>query len=215
MPWVVSFRARPGLYSQRFSQGCKSACVCVNTGVEILRHVTAGGPMPMRKDGAEKEMTVAMAMPSWSGWWLGSVKLLPAETMRAAKKQWKSFTFIIIIMRSGVQKYAWWLRHVPSPNNSLLRCFGTYAFPPPTILQIGILLQVALKTISLFPFEQAIISIRATDSFLFRFFRSVIQSTSAKMTMGFFIILVQSSFTCHERVIHLRLLQLNFTGVRS
>lgn len=42
-------------------------CVCGDAGVDILRHVTAGGPMPMRKDGAEKEMTVAMAMPSWSG----------------------------------------------------------------------------------------------------------------------------------------------------
>lgn len=42
-------------------------CVSVDTGVDILRHVTAGGPMPMRKVGAEKETTVAMAMPSWSG----------------------------------------------------------------------------------------------------------------------------------------------------
>ena len=39
-------------------------CVCVDTGVDILPHMTAGGPMPTRKDGAEKEMTVAMAMPS-------------------------------------------------------------------------------------------------------------------------------------------------------
>lgn len=46
---------------------CVCLCVCVDTGVDILRHVTAGGPMPTRKDGAEKEMTVAMAMPSWSG----------------------------------------------------------------------------------------------------------------------------------------------------
>lgn len=47
----------------------KALCVCVSehTGVEILRHVTAGGPMPTGKDGAEKETTVAMAMPSWSG----------------------------------------------------------------------------------------------------------------------------------------------------
>lgn len=42
-------------------------CVCERTGVEILRHVTAGGPMPMGKDGAEKETTVAMATLSWSG----------------------------------------------------------------------------------------------------------------------------------------------------
>ena len=42
-------------------------CVCEQTGVEILRHVTAGGPMPTGKDGAEKEMTVARATPSWSG----------------------------------------------------------------------------------------------------------------------------------------------------
>lgn len=42
-------------------------CEFVCTGVEILRHVTAGGPMPMGKDGKEKETTVAMAMPRWSG----------------------------------------------------------------------------------------------------------------------------------------------------
>lgn len=42
-------------------------CVCKGTGVEILRHVTAGGLMPMGKDGAEKEMTVATVTTSWSG----------------------------------------------------------------------------------------------------------------------------------------------------
>lgn len=46
---------------------CVSVGACERTGVEILRHVTAGGPMPMGKDGAEKEMTVATATPSWSG----------------------------------------------------------------------------------------------------------------------------------------------------
>lgn len=47
---------------------CERVCVCVRkTGVEILRHVTAGGLMPTGKDGAEKEMTVAKATPSWSG----------------------------------------------------------------------------------------------------------------------------------------------------
>ena len=42
-------------------------CVSVCTGVEILRHVTAGGPMPTGKDEAEKEMTVATVTLSWSG----------------------------------------------------------------------------------------------------------------------------------------------------
>lgn len=35
--------------------------------MEILRHVTAGGPTPAEKDGAEKEMSVSTATPSWSG----------------------------------------------------------------------------------------------------------------------------------------------------
>lgn len=50
-------------------EGCVRfcGCACERTGVEILRHVTAGGPMPMGKDGAEKETTVATATPSWSG----------------------------------------------------------------------------------------------------------------------------------------------------
>lgn len=130
---MVGFRTRPGLYQQKVSQACKSVCVCVcvDTGVEILRHVTAGGPMPTRKDGAEKEMTVAMVMPSWSGWWSGSVKLLPAETMRAAKKQWKPFTFIIIIMKSRSQKYAWWRRHVPSPTLTAVHYVALA--PPPSL----------------------------------------------------------------------------------
>ena len=42
-------------------------CVCVRTREEILRHVTAGGPMPTVKDGAERETTVATATQSWSG----------------------------------------------------------------------------------------------------------------------------------------------------
>lgn len=44
-------------------------CVCarVFTGVEILRHVTAGGLTPTGRDEAEKETTVAKATPSWSG----------------------------------------------------------------------------------------------------------------------------------------------------
>lgn len=46
---------------------CVYVCVCERTGVEILRHVTAGGPMPTGKDEAEKEMTVATATLSWSG----------------------------------------------------------------------------------------------------------------------------------------------------
>lgn len=46
---------------------CACECACVRMGVEILRHVTAGGLMPMGMDGAEKETTVATATPSWSG----------------------------------------------------------------------------------------------------------------------------------------------------
>lgn len=44
---------------------CMSVCEC--TGVGILRHVTAGGPMPVGKDEAGTGRTVATATPSRSG----------------------------------------------------------------------------------------------------------------------------------------------------
>lgn len=45
-------------------------------------------------------------------------------------------------------------RAISDANGSSLRCLGTSAVPPPTIRQIVIYMQVALKTISLFPFEE-------------------------------------------------------------
>lgn len=55
-------------------------------------------------------------------------------------------------------------RAISDANGSSLRCLGTSAIPPPTIRQTVISTQVALKIISLFPFEEAIRAIRATDS---------------------------------------------------
>lgn len=55
-------------------------------------------------------------------------------------------------------------RAISDANGSSLRCLGTAAVPPPTIRQTVIYMQVALKTLSLFPFEEATRAIRATDS---------------------------------------------------
>lgn len=55
-------------------------------------------------------------------------------------------------------------RAISAANGGSLRCLGTSAAPPPTIRQTVIYMQVALTTVSLFPFEEAIRAIRATDS---------------------------------------------------